>query len=122
MLFNKNWEEWDKNIPVKIPKYSNEKLSPYKFGRDADRSLKSENFFASDLIQQINNTSNQEIGTHTYSHYYCLEDGQNRAQFEKDLDQAIELAFNVGIELKSLVFPRNQLKVNILKFVKVKEL
>ena len=46
-------------------------------------------FFAPELIRSIHETKGQEIGTHTYSHYYCLEDSQNEIQFENDLDSAI---------------------------------
>lgn len=108
MLFNSSWEEWKKNIPEIIPNYSNETLSAYKFG-DGIISKDTEDFcFAKNLILKINNTPYQEIATHTYSHYYCLEDGQTLKSFESDLRQCIKLAKDIGINLKSLVFPRNQ--------------
>lgn len=60
------------------------------------------------LVRQIMATPNQEIATHTFSHYYCLEPGQTEAQFRADLDAAKRAAARLGIEPKSLVFPRNQ--------------
>jgi hypothetical protein len=54
-------------------------------------------------------TPNQELATHTFSHYYCNEKGQTVDQFDSDLKSAQSIAkVNFGIELKSLVFPRNQ--------------
>jgi hypothetical protein len=51
---------------------------------------------------------NQEIGSHTFSHYYCLENGQDREAFRDDLAAALEVARARGVTLRSLVFPRNQ--------------
>ena len=64
--------------------------------------------YASAVIHKIKETSHQEIATHTYSHYFCLEDGQNAEQFESDLQQAITVAKITNIDLSSIVFPRNQ--------------
>ncbi len=44
--------------------------------------------FGKSLIEQIIQTPYQEIGSHTFSHYYCLESGQIESDFESDL-QAI---------------------------------
>ncbi|CAM4345093.1 polysaccharide deacetylase family protein [Gillisia limnaea] len=115
MLFNKNWEEWRGNKLEILPDYKNTNLSAYVYGK-ALNSTETEFFcFAKDLIQQIQNTPHQEVGTHTYSHYYCLEEGQTLAFFKADLEKSIELAKQMGIELKSLVFPRNQFNEDYLK-------
>jgi peptidoglycan/xylan/chitin deacetylase (PgdA/CDA1 family) len=120
MLFNKHWEDWKGNVPPSVPSYKNSKLSAYDYALSRDFILESEFFFAPNLIAKIRDCGGQEIGTHTYSHYYCLEDFQNEDQFEKDLDTAISLAKRSGVELKSLVFPRNQLKASYLKICKAK--
>lgn len=115
MLFNKDWEDWKMNQPKEVPLYSNSTLSAYKFGNSIANEETEELVFAPQLIQQIKKTKGQEIGTHTYSHYYCLEEGQNKGQFTADLIQAIEIAKKMDVELKSLVFPRNQLKEEYLQ-------
>jgi hypothetical protein len=51
---------------------------------------------------------NQEIGTHTFSHYYCLEKGQTLETFRQDLRAAIEIGRDKNLEIRSLVFPGNQ--------------
>lgn len=66
-------------------------------------------FFAPDLVQLINNFPGQEIATHTFTHYYCMEDGQTVYDFEQDLDQAMKIARSRNIPYHSIAFPRDQL-------------
>ena len=115
MLFNESWEEWSENIPDVLPEYENIKLSAYSFGKALKSKETEELCFAPDLIQSIKETPGQEIGTHTYSHYYCLEPGQGTESFHADLKMAGRMAQKFGIELKSLVFPRNQYNKNYLE-------
>jgi hypothetical protein len=49
-----------------------------------------------------------ELGSHTFSHYYCLEAGQDANQFRADLEASIAATQRLGIRPISLVFPRNQ--------------
>lgn len=115
MLFNENWGEWRMNIPEISPNYKNSNLSAYDNGKSLNSPETEFLCFAKDLIVQIQNTRGQEIGTHTYSHFYCLEDGQTLASFKIDLEKSIRLAAQLRIELKSLVFPRNQFNEEYLK-------
>lgn len=115
MLFNENWDEWNQNIPKLFPEYDTKKLSAYKYGNSIQSTETEEFCFAPDLIKQINETPGQEIGTHTYSHYYCLEPGQTPESFRADLEKSRELAQKLGINLRSLVFPRNQFNVDYLE-------
>jgi peptidoglycan/xylan/chitin deacetylase (PgdA/CDA1 family) len=108
MLFNNNWKEWNKNFPEIVPNYKNTNLTAYNYGRVLNTTGTEFLCFARDLIQHIHETPNQEIATHTYSHYYCLEEGQTLDCFKADLEKSIEMANQMGIILKSLVFPRNQ--------------
>ena len=64
--------------------------------------------FAPAFIEQIKKTPGQEIGTHTFSHFYTLEKNTTIGQFRSDLRSAIAIAKEKGIEIKSIVFPRNQ--------------
>lgn len=108
MLFNRNWEEWMANRPENLPTYQNKKLDAYAYGLAHQGSGFDRYFFAPDLIQRILQTPGQELATHTYSHYYCLENGQTAVQFAEDIDLAVKMAKQVGVDLQSLVFPRNQ--------------
>jgi len=114
MLFNENWEEWFANIPIDKPTYENQKLNPYNYGALHSESGLDRFFFAPQLIRAIQSVEGQELGTHTYSHYYCLEKGQTQAQFDADLQQAVAMAKKFSITLDSLVFPRNQFNESYL--------
>lgn len=118
MLFNENWDEWNQNIPKILPAYESKKLSAYKYGKSIQSKETEELCFAPELIRRIKETPGQELGTHTYSHYYCLEQGQTTESFRTDLGKSKELAEKFGIKLKSLVFPRNQYNTNYLKVCK----
>lgn len=115
MLFHENWESWERSIPSEIPTYKQNRLSPYLFAEKNKGAIPGEMCFAPELIRLIQSTSNQEIASHTYSHYYCEEEGQTPDQFKKDLEQAVKLADSWGIKLNSLVFPRNQYRNEYLK-------
>ena len=78
-LFAENKEELLKNNPTLLPSYSNPKFSPYSTLTNIGNNEKEDEFhYASSLIDQIIQSNKHEVGTHTYSHYYCLEDGQTK--------------------------------------------
>lgn len=106
-LLCKNIEEIVNNRPVLLPTYRNRLLSPYDY-IDNNHHLEAKYHFAPHLVERILGFSGQEIATHTYSHYYTLEEGQTLAQFEEDIRLALHLAQNKRISVNSLVFPRNQ--------------
>jgi len=121
-LFAKNKEQLMSYIPKKKPTYNNTKLSYYKLIENSDIGINEQQdpyHYGHSLISQIINTPNQEIATHTFSHYYCNEEGQNRDQFDADLKAAQSIAKeNFNIELKSLVFPRNQFNSEYIAIAK----
>lgn len=119
MLFNKNVDEWKQNVPAKIPGFMNEEVSAYKWVDKHGFFSEEDPFhFAPQLVQLIKDTPFQEIGTHTYAHYFCLEKGQTAEQFREDLIAACKMAKQVGIEIRSLVFPRNQFNKEYLSICK----
>jgi peptidoglycan/xylan/chitin deacetylase (PgdA/CDA1 family) len=109
-LFFRNKAELLNNLPEFFPSYLNKKLSPYSgyfdvICKDAEVDIY---HFAPHLISLIQNYPEQEIGTHTFSHYYCLEEGQSISEFKADIESALTIAAKHGIKITSLVFPRNQ--------------
>lgn len=118
LLFFNTKEELLHSLPERKPQYKDTHLSPYgtyiaeKVGIDSQSDLY---HFAPHLIQLIKDTPGQEIGTHTFSHFYCLEEGQTVDDFDQDLQAAICVANKRGIEIKSIVFPRNQTNDNYLE-------
>ena len=108
-LFCENKEELLNSVPDEQPRYVNSYLSNYQYIHEVgENEAVDPYYFAPSLIHAINQTPGQEIGTHTLSHYYCLEDGQAVSAFEADIVAAKKLAASRGIDLKSIVFPRNQ--------------
>jgi peptidoglycan/xylan/chitin deacetylase (PgdA/CDA1 family) len=118
-LFFNDKQELIHNLPLKKPSYSDSNLSPYNghfdsVGEDEDNDPF---HFGIKLIRQIR-AAGQEIGSHTFSHYYCLENGQTKEDFNEDLLAAKKIASERGIELRSFVFPRNQYNKDYLDICK----
>ena len=107
LLFARTRQEQLALTPAVFPRYADPRLSPYQelVGEDEEADPV---HFAPSLIRQVAGTPRQEIGTHTYSHYFCLEPGPEVAAFEADLDSAVRAARGLGLVLESMVFPRNQ--------------
>lgn len=105
-LFLSNKNELIRNLPEKRPGYIRKEYDPYSYLENNE--LEHVYHFAPALIEQIKKTPGQEIGTHTYSHFYTLERDATIGQFKNDLQMAIQVARQKGCELKSIVFPRNQ--------------
>lgn len=108
MIYNENFEMWTNNKPALTPAYNNQNVSSYSWIELNHERINSSNLFAPALVELIAQTPGMEIGTHTYSHYYCQEKGQTVSAFKADLGKAKELALSKEISIESLVFPRNQ--------------
>lgn len=102
--------------PAERPTYQNPVYSAYSYLSEAGDSERSDPYyFAPSLIRRISSCPHQEISTHTFSHYYCLEPGQTPAQFGSDLDSAIRLLQDWNLGCSSIVFPRNQYSMPYLQ-------
>ena len=108
-LFFDDKEELLASLPEERPVYANPALSPYEEIETIGRNeAEAPCHFGLSLIKRIAETPRQEMASHTFSHYYCLEGGQTPSAFAADLKAARAAAERLGIDLKSLVFPRNQ--------------
>ena len=109
-LFCKSKEEIllrTKNIEK--PTYAESKFSNYNLISQIGNNYADDPYhYGNDMIALVKEYPNQEIATHTFSHYYCLEDGASLTSFADDLDAAIAVAADEGIKITSVVFPRNQ--------------
>jgi peptidoglycan/xylan/chitin deacetylase (PgdA/CDA1 family) len=115
LLFHDNLEELKGETTGVIPSYDNNRYSAYSHLRDIKENDYLSYYSGLELIKKIKNVSGQEIGTHTFSHYYCLEDGQNLTTFKEDIKKAIIIAGQHDLEISSIVFPRNQYNDEYLK-------
>ena len=93
-------------LPEHKPDYTNKALSPYPFLSKI--RPKDPHYFAPELVAEIAQCPGQEIGSHSFCHYYCREEGQTPPQFRADMEAALAIAKDQGYELKSVVLPRNQ--------------
>ena len=110
-MFAESCEELKQYLPpVELrPTYKNDRLSPYYlFESIGTNESDAPCFFAQSLIRRIAQTTGQEIGSHTFSHYYCREEGQTLQQFRADINAAVAIARDKGFSLKTIVMPRNQ--------------
>ncbi len=117
LLFFKDKEELLINLPNIQPLYENPNLSPYNgYFENLKSNCDNDKYhYALPLIKEIQKYPEQEIGTHTFSHYYCLEKGQTLESFKADIESAIAIAKKHNISLTSLIFPRNQFNDEYLK-------
>jgi hypothetical protein len=97
------------SLPATLPVYADMRLSPYGDLAALGRNEQDDPYhFAFSLLQRVRDTPLQEIATHTFSHFYCLEEGGDAEAFRADLAAAKAAAARHGIALTSIVFPRNQ--------------
>lgn len=119
MLFNKDKIEWESARPIKEPGYLNKSVSTYEWVKENGfNDFNSIYHFAPELIQLISDFDGMEVGTHTYSHFFCQQKGQTIEDFKLDLEKAVEKAAELDLKLNSLVFPRNELNNEYLHVCK----
>lgn len=116
MLFARGASDLKSFKPARQPAYERSAVDAYRVpvgeSEQADRL-----HFAPGLIEQIQFTPGQEVACHTFSHFYCDEPGQDVDAFRADLAAAKAIAARDGVELQSLVFPRNQVLAEYLPAV-----
>jgi Polysaccharide deacetylase len=108
-LFAESRNQREEFSPRLRPEYADAKLNAYAEPtgeNEQDDPL----HYGLGLVQQIRKRARQELATHTFSHYYCLERGETREAFAADLMSATAIARHHGIDLRSIVFPRNQFR------------
>lgn len=109
MLYHKNTDEWEAAKPAVLPTFNNPAVSAYEWiNRHGFSGYEDPYHFAPELVDRIIQTPFQEMATHTYAHYFCLEEGQTKEQFRADMETAVRMADARAVKLRSLVFPRNQ--------------
>lgn len=116
LLFCKTKTEVEKYTPVLKPNYDNKNLSPYENDYlDTLDEVDDPYHSAYETIEELKKSNNIEIASHTFSHYYCWEEGQSINEFEADIESAVKVATDNGVQLHSIIFPRNQVPRNYLE-------
>lgn len=119
-LFFKDKNELLMHLPKVRPTYVEPYFSPYgEYLNYVGENFSQDPYhFGSHLVEKIREYPEQEIGSHTFCHFQCLEQGQTAEQFHHDLQHALLVSEQKGIQLTSLVFPQNQVNENYLEICK----
>lgn len=118
LLFHKSREEMVSIQPKSLPTFDKGYLSAYQYMQQHPIGISEIDdpfHYAPSLIEQISQAKGMEVGSHSYSHFYVNEPGQNVEQFQDDLIAAKKVAEMQGHHITSLVFPRNQINFSYLK-------
>lgn len=110
-LFARDYEDLKQYFPDQnmYPAYQDPALTPYplfeKIGKNEEEAP---HFYGASLLDLVARTPGQEIGSHTFCHYYCREKGQTPEQFAADMGAAKKIATDHGYDVTSVILPRNQ--------------
>ena len=104
-------------LPKTLPDYDKPELSPYEcITSGIGKNEKDDPYhYGKSLIERIKAAAGQEIATHTFSHFYCLEKGSDIGSFKADIEAAKKIAADSDVHIKSIVFPRNQIHSKYIK-------
>ncbi len=108
MLTFESKEELLKALPAKQPQYENPSLSNYTHLSERSVEEHDQYYFGASLVREIQTYPRQEIASHTFSHYYCREAGQNAETFRADCEAQQNALARLGVTATSLILPRNQ--------------
>jgi len=108
LLFAESRDMIEKFAPDVKPVYENYKHNPYllQIGRN---EVEDPLHYASSLIKKILLVPEQEIATHSFSHFLSREDGVTINAFLADIESAVKIAEVHGLKIRSIVFPKNRL-------------
>jgi peptidoglycan/xylan/chitin deacetylase (PgdA/CDA1 family) len=115
LLLADTYEDLLSNMPDQTPNYDDTRISAYSCLSGIGKGEEDDPYhYGASLIRRITACDNQEIGSHTFSHYYTEEDGQSVSDFERDLAAAKKAAEKFGLNPVSLVLPRNQINMGYI--------
>ena len=115
MLMAESKAELRAALPDRLPRYDDARISPYpELDLIGESEADDPYHYAPSLVRRIVETPRQELGTHTFSHFYALEPGQSAEDFEADLVAARRIAARFAPPPTSIVFPRNQFQAGYL--------
>lgn len=94
---------------TKRPGYTNSVADNYSYIKKRQSKLEDEHHFLIALVKEIQKKDNQEISSHTFSHYYTMEPGQTLETFIQDIECAQLIARSkLNIQHETIVLPKNQ--------------
>ena len=106
---------------LKAIPYKNTDYSPFPLEADKFKGIPKDICCALEELKKIKATRFQELASHTFSHLYCLEEGITKEVFEADLRKMRTIEKLLGIEMTSIVFPRNQINPEFIEKCQAKD-
>ncbi len=108
--------------PSLRPQYDDMRLSAYEHILHTNIGENEQNdpyHYGHSLVEMILRTQHQELGSHTFSHYYA-QDGSNNGEaiFAADCAAFRNVSERFGAKITSIVFPRNQTSPEALRVCK----
>ncbi len=110
-LFFRNKSELIENLPQPPVRYKDPKFDwyPEYLDKEIGQSEEADPYhFAGSLVDLIVREGRHEMATHTFSHCFALEEKLTPDAFRIDLERAMQVAKQAGVQIESLVFPGNQ--------------
>ena len=108
--------EFIETSPILKPHYHKAQFSSYEsILKYVEQTNEYQLLFCKDLILSLASNNLVELASHTFSHYYCLETGQDIDQFTADIQCALQHAKANGIDIGTVIFPRNQVSRSYLQ-------
>lgn len=75
-------------------------------------------YYAKNLISEIQRSKNQEIASHTFSHFYTLESGTSPELFSQELNSFSIITKSLGLAPTTIIMPRNMINKEYLPIIK----
>jgi len=96
-------------LPDERPGYLDPKLDPYPYLSSIGNNERDDPYhYGYSLVRAIQDTPGMEIGSHSFSHFYCLEPRANPSAYRADLHASVAALQRLDVQPRSLVFCRNQ--------------
>lgn len=67
-------------------------------------------YFFPELIKLVSETAGQEIGSHTFTHFYANEKGVDDEMLRQEMELSRKMLNELGVEARTLIMPRNQVE------------
>lgn len=97
------------HLPDEFPGYLNPKLDPYRYLQSIGDCERDDPYhYGYSLVRAIQDTPGMEIGSHSFSHFYCLEKRSNQPAYRADLQASVAALQRLDTQPRTLVFCRNQ--------------
>lgn len=97
--------------------YSHKNFSVFPITYDNYKDIPFEILTGLNEVKRILKTPHQELSSHTFAHYYTLEEGQTETEFKADLASMTAFGNELGHTFRSIIFPRNQINPSYLKIL-----